>query len=589
MVPREVIEQIKYQIPIRDVVSEYVRLQKKGANYSGICPFHKEKTASFMVHDSRQIFHCFGCGESGNVFTFLMKMEGISFPESVERLAKKAGIDLKPEGREQATKRKIYYEVYDMASGFYRDNLTNDVIGYLKRRGFKESTIEQWGIGYAPEGWESLIRHIGSAEILHEYGLAVKKEGSSGFYDRFRGRVMIPIKDRSGKIIAFAGRLFPEIEGQPKFLNSPETRFYHKNRTLFGLDEKTARAIREKGCAIGLEGYFDKIILHQEGFENTVALGSTSLSREQAETLSKIVNRIILCLDNDEGGVKGTIRAGKLCLKGGLETMAVILPEGNDPDDMAIKRKGELERILSTPKYLIDFAMEHLVKTTHPDEVFRDVRKLYDIVDSANSPLLSALYLKSISERFCLKPQTIWTDYGDYLNKKRGRTAKKTVDPEIAVLSYLAHNSVCRRRAGHILSPEDFSSDERKILFDFLTSSRDIININIKPEEKIEKLPPLLKTPSVSRLIKKIIAHCGEMEVCANEENIARLIAEISSVNNDDASCIDKFRAMKIRAEIDGVKSKIESIESREGSIESVMELNAKLYSLEKEMKGVGG
>ena len=333
MVSKEIIEQVRDALDIADIIGERVKLRKSSRGYHGLCPFHKEDTPSFHVYTDTQTYYCFGCHEAGNVFNYLMKTDNVSFPEALQTLADRAGIELPK--YEQPGERSAY-DVLDLVSKFYADTLASAsgvaARVYLERRKLDDSDIRRFSLGYAPNSWDALVKYLRREKVsdkqMQELGLA--QEGRHGLYDKFRGRVIFPIRNISGKVIAFGGRL---IDGEgAKYLNSPENAIYHKRKNLCLLD-RARNAIREKKRSILVEGYMDAIRLHKSGYPESVASLGTSLTSEQAETLSRFADRCYICYDSDSAGQDATRKSMFVLQQHGLDVYVVSLPAGKDPDE----------------------------------------------------------------------------------------------------------------------------------------------------------------------------------------------------------------------------------------------------------------
>lgn len=348
-IPDEEIERIREATDIIDVVSEHVQLTRKGtSNYFGLCPFHEEKTPSFSVNADRQIYHCFGCGAGGNVFRFLQEMEGISFVEAVKILAERAGLPPPTAGsRPQAANvSDDLFRANELAKKYFhhilhKDERGRDAAAYLDSRGLSQETIELFGLGYAPPGWDNLLqvaeRRGLSATVLEHAGLAQARQRGSGHYDRFRDRVTFPIAGTSGRIVGFGARgLRPDEE--PKYLNSPETAIYHKGSVLYGLDH-TRTAIREANEALVVEGYMDLLSLHQHGVTNVVATSGTALTQQQCRLLARAAERVVLLFDGDAAGSAAAIRGAQALVAAGLNARVASLPPEHDPDSF-VKANG---------------------------------------------------------------------------------------------------------------------------------------------------------------------------------------------------------------------------------------------------------
>lgn len=353
-IPQRFIDDLLDRTDVVEVVGERVQLKKAGRNYSGLCPFHQEKTPSFTVSADKQFYHCFGCSANGNALRFLMEYDKLSFPEAVEQLAGRLGLDVPREGgddpkaRQREQKRKEAVSLLELAASFYRERMKMQegevARRYLDGRDLSKEVIATYGIGYAPNGWEALKQHLSakgvSEEVQIEYGLLVHREETNRTYDRFRDRVMFPIRDLRGRTIAFGGRIMGD--GQPKYLNSPETPVFHKGRELYGLYE-ARQAVSKLEQLIMVEGYMDVVALAQYGIHNAVATLGTATTEDHLHRLFRLVNRVVFCFDGDRAGRQAASRALETALPqmiDGREARFLFLPEGEDPDSL-VRREGE--------------------------------------------------------------------------------------------------------------------------------------------------------------------------------------------------------------------------------------------------------
>jgi DNA primase len=353
------LDEIKSRTDIVDCISSYVQLKKSGQNWKGVCPFHAEKTPSFMVSQAKQIFHCFGCGAGGDVITFVMKYENLSFQEALNLLAKKAGIAIPSGGADKRSSQK-YEKIRDLlleASNYYAKKLkeSEPAMAYLTRRGIAAESVERFRLGYAPEGWHNLIRHLRGLDcadtVFKDAGLAV--QGSKGFYDMFRHRIIFPIMSMSGGVIAFGGRAMDD--STPKYINSPETPVFKKSDTLFGLCH-AKEAVRKEDSVIIVEGYMDVIICHQYGFQNAVAPLGTALTPSHIQKLRTIAGRAILVFDGDAAGRAAAKRALSLICQNNYSARVLVLPDKEDPDSYLRKHgDGPFRELLETAKTPVDF------------------------------------------------------------------------------------------------------------------------------------------------------------------------------------------------------------------------------------------
>lgn len=352
-IPQRFIDDLLARVDVVEVVGERVKLKKAGRNYSGLCPFHQEKSPSFTVSADKQFYHCFGCGAHGNALRFLMEYDKLRFPEAVEQLAGRLGLEVPREGaddpRAQARerKRKAGVNLLELSASFFRERLkmpeAQGARAYLEGRGLAPEVIDTFGIGYAPAGWEHLKRHLGERGIGEavqvEYGLLVQREESGRTYDRFRDRVMFPIRDIKGRTIGFGGRVLGDAK--PKYLNSPETPVFHKGRELYGLFE-ARQAVHRLERVVIVEGYMDVVALAQFGIRNAVATLGTATTDEHLSRLFRLVNEVVFCFDGDRAGRQAAQRALETVLPlmiDGRQARFLFLPEGEDPDTL-VRREG---------------------------------------------------------------------------------------------------------------------------------------------------------------------------------------------------------------------------------------------------------
>ncbi|MEF2247242.1 DNA primase [Paenibacillus sp. IITD108] len=363
-IPQEVIDAVRARHDIVETVGKYVHLTKHGKYMKGLCPFHSENTPSFTVTPELQIFHCYGCGKGGNVIRFVEEMEGYSFPEAVRVLAEDSGIPVtwsSPEGGSAASKdpeRTKAIEAHELTVKFYHYVLNNTKQGleakqYLKERGMSDRLIGQFQIGYAPDEWDILTRFLSKRgfdmELMEKYGLVAAKQDGSGYVDRFRSRIIFPIHDRDGSAIALAGRIIGE--GQPKYLNSSETKLFTKSRTLYNLHQARP-AIRKRKQAVLFEGYMDVIKAWHAGLSNGIATMGTALTEEHCAILKRQAQEVIVCYDGDDAGQAAALKSIPLLEAAGLKVMIAMLPRGKDPDD-----------------YISEYGAEAFLRTTLDDSV----------------------------------------------------------------------------------------------------------------------------------------------------------------------------------------------------------------------------
>lgn len=385
------VQQIKDKLNIVDVLSDYLRLQKAGVNYKALCPFHNEKTPSFIVSSTRQSWHCFGCSEGGDIFTFIQKIEGVEFPEALKTLADKAGIRLEREDPRLRSERMCLYEICEKAAQFFTQQLnspnlrmnssgssglnSNIILNYLHKRGLKDEAIDEWRVGYAPDSWDSLLSFLklkGYKEFdIEKTGLIVRGHpipsrqggsyGAGKYHDRFRNRLMFPIFDISSRPVGFSGRIMNELipsrterEDSGKYVNSPETILYNKSKILYGLD-RAKTEIRKQGFAILVEGQFDEILPYQDGVKNVVATSGTALTADHLEILKRLCNRLVMAFDVDEAGSRATKKGIDMALQIGFDVKILEVGAGKDPADFVKENPGKFVYLVESSRRIMDY------------------------------------------------------------------------------------------------------------------------------------------------------------------------------------------------------------------------------------------
>jgi len=439
LIPEEIINRIRDRADIVEVVSAHLSLSKAGQNFKGLCPFHSEKTPSFIVSPSRQMFHCFGCGEGGNVFTFLMKVEGASFPTVVRNLGEKYGIRVEekpasPAAKQRAEQVERLVELNKAAAEFFHKTLLKDPPAeparvYLKQRGITAETIERFGIGYARQAWDGALKALTkggkqakvgwTVEDLASAGLIVAREqggkkpdDASGYYDRFRGRVILPIRDLQKRVIGFGGRVIDD--GVPKYLNSPETPLFRKGHTLYGLEIAREGITREEQVVI-VEGYFDAIALHQAGVTNVVATLGTALTSEHVDLVRRFTRRVVLLFDPDAAGVRAALRTLDLFLGSGLAVQVGSLPEGEDPDTFVRSRGPEaFTTLIRQSPSLLDFTVAGSLATGLRGSVedrVRCVEEILALLQKLSNPVEKAAALHHVADQLGLDEKVLVERY----------------------------------------------------------------------------------------------------------------------------------------------------------------------------------
>ncbi|MFA6980644.1 MAG: DNA primase [Ignavibacteriaceae bacterium] len=415
------IEQIRTSADIVDVISNSVQLRKRGNNFIGLCPFHNEKTPSFTVSQDKQIFHCFGCHAGGNVFKFLMEYKKISFVESVQEIAADLGITIEYENQRseaEQSETEILFDINTSVAKFFSDNLLREEEGNIARKYFedrkiKPQTLRAFGLGYCPDHWDSTVNFLNKNNIALERALelgVIGKSEKGKLYDKFAGRMIFPIFSPNGRVIGFGGRIFDSREGAAKYLNSPESKIYHKGRTLYGLSHGKDE-IRRQDLAIVVEGYMDLISLHQHGIKNVVAVSGTAFTDEQVQLLSRYTKNTVLLFDADTAGVKASMRSIEILLKQNMNIKIATLPRGEDPDSYV--QKNGSDAFLDIIARAVNF-LEYRTAIFEEQGYFNDaaksaeaIRELVKPVALLNDELKRSFLLKSIAEKFGLREKLL--------------------------------------------------------------------------------------------------------------------------------------------------------------------------------------
>ena len=426
MIPDDKIQEVRERASILDIVSEYVSLRKSGANYQGLCPFHGEKTPSFSVNPARGIFHCFGCGVGGNVVTFIMRIEGLAFPEAVKSLAKRVGVVIEDRPRTVAEQkrqdeREMLYRITGLAVEYYRGILLEGDEGaqgrrYLERRGVTAETSEAYRLGFAPDKWDGLIRHLEQKREpllpAEKLGLIRQREGG-GYYDTFRNRLLFTINDSQGRPIGFGGRVLDD--SLPKYINSPDSPIYHKGEVFFGLD-LARQSMREQGTAIIVEGYFDHLALYQAGVRNALATCGTALTPGHIKLLRRYAGKVYTLFDSDSAGHKATCRAMELLLDEALPAGVVELPEGSDPDSFIAKEgQAAFSARLTAARPIFDWFFHDLLQRTKTVGVEGKVQVIEELAPrlrKIGNPVERELYVREIARVMGIEERTLLRKLG---------------------------------------------------------------------------------------------------------------------------------------------------------------------------------
>lgn len=477
------VELVKKRLDILDLVSEYVPLKKAGRNYKGLCPFHTEKTASFMVNPDRQIFKCFGCGRGGDIFKFLQEIDNLEFPEALRVLAKRAGVELKEyRPSPQAKLREKVLNAQAMAAKFYQTVLWEHGTGkvaydYLLKRGLTAETIKKWGLGYAPNQWEivsSALKTKGyTSEEMIASGLSVPSEKGKAPYDRFRGRIMFPIRDITGRIIGFSGRILGE--GEPKYMNSPDSLVYQKSNVLYGMD-LAKNEIKKENLAVLVEGNIDVISSHQTGVKNVIAPLGTALTGGQISQLSRFAETAALAFDTDIAGDAATRRGIEIAENAGLNIRVVHL-SGKDPDEMIKESpKAWAEAVKrATPVY--DFFLDSAFSKADaksPEGKRKIAKEVLPVLARMTDPILRGHYLKLVASKIGIEERDLEVALTKTGAPKAETAAKAVSATTNKSRQYLLEEETIRltlelRRRATLLIPDDFTDEILRKIYTLLT------------------------------------------------------------------------------------------------------------------------
>ncbi|MFT0800134.1 DNA primase [Bacillus swezeyi] len=442
-IPDEIVEQVQKSADIVEVIGEYVQLRKQGRNYFGLCPFHGENTPSFSVSGEKQIFHCFGCGAGGNVFSFLRQMEGYSFTEAVSHLADKYHIDLPDQvtavsaNSAGSSDEQKMAEAHELLKKFYHHLLVNtkegqEALDYLLERGFKMEEIEQFEIGCALDSWDFITKFLErrgfDAELMERAGLIIRRENGDGYFDRFRNRIMFPIHDHHGKTVAFSGRTF--TGEHPKYMNSPETPLFRKSRLLYHFHQARLH-IRKEERAVLFEGFADVISAVRSGVKESIATMGTSLTEEHAKIIRRNVGEVILCYDSDQAGYEATLKAADVLQKKGCNVKVAMIPDGLDPDDYIKKFGSEKfkQDVIGASVTLMTFKMHYFRKGRNLSDEGDRLAYINDVlkeVSLLSGPLEQEIYIKQLANEFSISFDSLKDQLSVFEKQAAGRSKESS-------------------------------------------------------------------------------------------------------------------------------------------------------------------
>ena len=504
---KDIIEEIKSRCDIVDVISDYMQLKSSGSNYTGLCPFHSEKTGSFMVSKSKQIYKCFGCNAGGDVISFVMRYENVDFMDAVKILARRCGIALERNISEEE-KKKIqeinkFREIHTEAARFYFANLLgtkNPGYEYLKKRGLSDKIIKKFGLGYSLNSWNSLMNYLLAKGYdktdLVKCGLVTHKTETNKYFDRFRNRVMFPIFNYNGKVIGFGGRVLDD--SLPKYLNSPETLVFNKRLNLYGLNI-SKKSIKDDTLIL-VEGYMDLISLYQNNIENVVATLGTALTIEQARLIRKFAKNVIISYDSDQAGQNATLRAIDILLQADIKVKILNLKDCKDPDDF-IKKYGfeGYKKAMEDSDYYIKYKIDILKKKynlNNDSQKMSFVEEATFMLKKLKSPIEKDLYAKYLSDLTNISIESIRASVGIKVNSNYNKTNKRNTNVhkkieqmskiqdgylkvEAKFIKLLMENKNLRESVLQDINEQQFLFDETKEIFNYIIKNRELDKITI--------------------------------------------------------------------------------------------------------------
>jgi len=557
------VDEIKNRLNIIDVIGSYIKLNKAGANYRAVCPFHSEKKPSFFVSPSRQIWHCFGCNLGGGMFDFVMKIENIEFGDALRLLAQKAGVELKPLSKESVqwkTEKTRLYDICELAAQFFQKQLSGSKKGqeaknYLLNRGINEDSIEKWRLGWSPEAWQGLFDFlIGRGfrvEEIERVGLAIKKDGG-GCFDRFRHRIIFPVFDLNSQVIGFGGRIFEQTKDSErqevaKYINSPATPLYDKSRILYGLD-RAKMAMRQKDACVLVEGYTDVIMAHQAGYENVAATSGTALTVPQLRILKRYSENLLTAFDMDVAGDSATKRGIDLAQSLGFNIKVLFFPGDKDPADVIAKNPSDWEKILAGAKSILDFYF---------DTTFSRIDSKTPEGKKAASKILLPV-IKRIPNQI---EKSFWTQ----------QLAKKLEIKEEDVLEEMKKVKLTDEIYG--LEPAEIESQPQKSRKELLEERLIILFMRL-PQclENLSASDIAFFSPPNSQVLAFLQQHQPPYQIePATEPQLATLINYLllkSEIEEDGVSsqeefqhCLKEFRCLELKGRLDRISQNIKKAE----------------------------
>lgn len=602
IINEDTIEKVRDAADIVNVVSDYVPLKRSGANYVGLCPFHNEKTPSFTVSDSKQIFHCFGCGEGGDALTFVMKMENLSFPEAVKFLGDKLGIAIEegPKDDKKTQERNKGYEINREAARFFYSNLIKDKnsLNYLFKRKIAEPVIRKFGLGYSLNSWDSLYNHLlrkgYSAYDMERLGLISKRRDSDGYYDKFRNRIMFPIIDTRGRVLGFGGRVLDD--SLPKYLNSQESYVFNKRNILYGLN--LVNKLSDKKRIILVEGYMDVISLFNKGINYSVASLGTALTERQAKLLKRYGENVYLCYDQDEAGIKATDRAIQILLKEDINPKIIVLEGYKDPDDFLKENSlNNFENKLNQALHHIDYRIKINKQRYNTDDAEGKVKFTIEIakyIKELKSPIEKDVFIEKISKDMNISKEAIQKEvFGNNIKNisKKYNKDIQTISPvstilpsakliaEIDLVKLMIFNKEYFDIISNEIALDEFENFECKVLFKMInelynsdeyldeeilfSKVKQVANIDIELINKIAGRKPKFLPENVDIMIKDLLTTLTINKLESKRNSVKKEIEELEKKEKKNSSEEERF--LKLCFELIELNKELSLIRHEEG------------------------
>lgn len=600
------IQQIKDRLDIVEVVQGYLKLQKTGVNYRALCPFHSEKKPSFFVSPTRQMWKCFGCGEFGSIFDFVMKIEGIEFGDALRILARRAGVELRPIRPELKTQRQRLYEICELSCRFFEKQLAGSSTGkkvkdYLLKRGLSEKSIKKWRLGYSPDKWQGLSDFlVGQGyrrEEIVKAGLAVEKQqdisvdprsyqrqSASTSYDRFRGRIIFPIFDLNSQVVGFGGRIMEnqkEEEEIAKYINIPNTSIYDKSRVLYGLNFAKME-IRKKDACILAEGYTDVIFAHQAGFQNTIATSGTALTYQQLKVLKRYTSNLLTAFDMDVAGDLATKRGIDLAQQQDFEVKVISMPKDSDPADIISQNVERWKKLVEKAKEIISFYFESAIdkfdKTTAQGK--KQISKiLLPKIKQIPNKILQAHWIQKLSKMLKVPEEAIAEELKKILKKEEFREAPETEiesQPPIAQKERTRKEILEERILSLILkSPQNLNTLPEHFLPIFSPKMKVILS-SFKKEEVDDK-------EKVEKILQRLDKREGKIKEILDTCSLRAEIEEVKEPQKEIQLCLKELKGIETKKRLEEISKEIQMAEEKKDE-KKVKDLIEKFNQIAKKL-----